>query len=225
MVQPAAALYFGSAVVEVRSGSYSCRSRNSRRGARLSEHSFGNALDVMAFRFADGREVSVVKGWRGAQEEQEFLREVFTGACNYFTTVLGPGADAFHYDHFHLDLARHDPRGERHVCKPVLKFTPRLGTDGASEAAPPQRRQWQPAEPAPTDQEEDDDPFAVSAKPAPRDDLRLVPAAGAGASGLRAAAVPHAAPANAPPGYPADAATPRPPIVLQPQLWTGSTIY
>ena len=122
----------------------------------------------MAFRFADGREVAVVKGWRGAPEEQEFLREVFTGACNYFTTVLGPGADAFHYDHFHLDLARHDPRGERHVCKPVLKFTPRLGTEGASEAAPPQRRQWQPAEPAPIDQEEDDDPFAVSAKPAPQ---------------------------------------------------------
>jgi len=133
VVQPAASLYFGSAVVEVRSGSYSCRSRNGRRGARLSEHSFGNALDVMAFRFADGREVAVVKGWRGAPEEQEFLREVFTGACNYFTTVLGPGADAFHYDHFHLDLARHDPRGERHVCKPVLKFTPRLITEGASE--------------------------------------------------------------------------------------------
>src|SRR5215218_9670836 len=66
VVQPAASLYFGSAVVEVRSGSYSCRSRNGRRGARLSEHSFGNALDVMAFRFADGREVAVVKGWRGA---------------------------------------------------------------------------------------------------------------------------------------------------------------
>ena len=55
----------------------------------------------MAFRFADGREVAVVKGWRGAPEEQEFLREVFAGACNYFTTVLGPGADSFHYDHFH----------------------------------------------------------------------------------------------------------------------------
>ena len=225
VVQPAAALYFGSSVVEVRSGSYSCRSRNSRRGARLSEHSFGNALDVMAFRFADGREVSVVKGWRGAQEEQEFLREVFTGACNYFTTVLGPGADAFHYDHFHLDLARHDPRGERHVCKPVLKFTPRLGTDGASEAAPPQRRQWQPAEPAPTDQEEDDDPFAVSAKPAPQTTYASSPPPAPAPQAYAPRPYPTAAPANAPPGYPADAATPRPPIVLQPQLWTGSTIY
>ena len=224
VVQPAASLYFGSAVVEVRSGSYSCRSRNGRRGARLSEHSFGNALDVMAFRFADGREVAVVKGWRGAPEEQEFLREVFTGACNYFTTVLGPGADAFHYDHFHLDLARHDPRGERHVCKPVLKFTPRLGTDGASEAAPPQRRQWQPAEPAPIDQEEDDDPFAVSAKPAPPTTYASSPPPAPAPQAYAPRPYP-AAPANGPPGYPADAATPRQPIVLQPQLWTGSTIY
>jgi hypothetical protein len=96
VVQPAASLYFASSVVEVRSGSYSCRGRNSRRGAKMSEHSFGNALDVMAFRLADGREIAVRGGWRGAQDEQEFLREVFVGACNYFTTVLGPGADAFH---------------------------------------------------------------------------------------------------------------------------------
>ena len=142
IVQPAAALYFGASVAEVRSGSYSCRSRNSQRGARLSEHAFGNAVDVMAFRFADGREVSVVRGWRGAPEEQEFLREVFVGACGYFNTVLGPGADMFHHDHFHLDLARHDPRGQRHVCKPILKFTPRLGDDAARpirKPAPPSR--------------------------------------------------------------------------------------
>jgi hypothetical protein len=211
VVQPAASLYFGVAVVEVRSGSYSCRSRNGQRGARLSEHSFGNALDVMAFRFADGREITVARGWRGAYEEQEFLREVFTGACNYFSTVLGPGADAFHYDHFHLDLARHDPRGERHVCKPALKFTPRLGADGASQA-PAERRQWQPEEPAPLDQEEDDDPFAISSTPAPRSTYA-------------------SAPAGAPPAYPPHALAPAAqgpapaggPMLLQPQLWTGST--
>jgi hypothetical protein len=231
VVQPAASLYFGSAVVELRSGSYSCRSRNGQRGAKLSEHAFGNALDVMAFRFADGRELAVVKGWRGAQEEQEFLREVFTGACNYFTTVLGPGADAFHYDHFHLDLARHDPRGERHVCKPVLKFTPRLGADGV-QGPPPSRRQWQPADPAPLDLEDDDDPFAVSEKPAPRQ-------AYSSAAPARAAPAPaHASipPRPAPPAYPPQASAeppytqrpagpPREPMVLQPQLWTGSTIY
>jgi hypothetical protein len=247
VVQPAASLYFGSAVVEVRSGSYSCRSRNGRRGARLSEHAFGNAFDVMAFRLADGREISVRKGWRGAPEEQEFLREVFTGACNYFTTVLGPGADAFHSDHFHLDLARHDPRGERHVCKPVLKFTPRLGAEGAPQGPPPSRRQWQPADPAPLDMEEDDDPFAVSSKAAPPQTYSSAPPARTqGGPSQAYDPGPRAAPASpahayipprpAAPAYPPQASAeppyiqrpaspPREPMVLQPQLWTGSTIY
>jgi Extensin-like protein C-terminus len=245
VVKPAAALYFGTSVVDLRAGSYSCRSQNNQSGARLSEHAFGNALDVMAFVLADGREVTVLKGWRGTPQEQEFLREVFVGACNYFTTVLGPGADAFHYDHFHLDLARHDPRGERRLCKPVLKFEPRIGTDGQAQTP---GRQWQPADPAPLDMEEDDDPFAISAKPAaPKGNF----AATAPAQPPRTyasqtyAPAPQAAPTPPPhpyippqpvrPAYPPQASAqqtyrdPQPParepMVLQPQLWTGSTIY
>jgi hypothetical protein len=124
VVLPAARAVFGVDVIEMRAGSYACRGRNNQSGAKLSEHSFGNALDIMGFKLADGRDISIVKGWKGSQEEQDFLREVFVGACRHFTTVLGPGADAFHYDHFHLDLARHDPRGQRRICKPVIKFTP-----------------------------------------------------------------------------------------------------
>jgi hypothetical protein len=161
IVQPAASTYFGSSVVEVKAGTYSCRPRNNQRGARVSEHAYGNAIDVMAFRFADGRELTVVKGWRGAEEEQDFLREVFVGACNYFNTVLGPGSDSFHYNHFHLDLARHDPRGERHVCKPVIKFTPRIGAEEAAQSQAPPRGRWQPTEQEPIDTESDDDPFAA----------------------------------------------------------------
>lgn len=131
VVQPAAELYFGTSIATVRSGSYSCRPMNNQRGARRSEHSFGNAVDVMGFRFADGREVKVASGWKGALAEQEFLREVFVGACQYFTTVLGPGSDAFHYDHIHMDLARH-ARG-RTICKPILKFTPRLPPPGSPD--------------------------------------------------------------------------------------------
>src|SRR5918993_813562 len=151
VVRPAATLYFGVPVTDLRAGSYSCRPRNNRSGAKLSEHSFGNALDVMAFVLADGREVTVLKGWRGAPAEQEFLREVFVGACRYFTTVLGPGADAFHYDHFHIDLARHDPRGERGICKPLLKFAPRL--DGTQQRLPAPRPAA-PGEVPPVDQEQ-----------------------------------------------------------------------
>ncbi len=134
IVRPAAEMYFGVPLADIKAGSYSCRPRNNQRGAKLSEHSFGNALDVMGFVLADGREISVVKGWRGRDPaEQEFLREAFVGACRYFTTVLGPGSDAFHYDHFHIDLARHDPRGERRICKPILKFSPRIDPERGQE--------------------------------------------------------------------------------------------
>ena len=134
IVRPAAEMYFGVPLADIKAGSYSCRPRNNQRGAKLSEHSFGNALDVMGFVLADGREISVVKSWRGADAtEQEFLREAFVGACRYFTTVLGPGSDAFHYDHFHIDLARHDPRGDRRICKPILKFSPRIDPERSRE--------------------------------------------------------------------------------------------
>lgn len=138
VVQPAAALYYGAPVAELRAGSYSCRSVNNRLGGPKSEHAFGNAMDVMAFRLADGREINVEKGWRGQPREQEFLREVFVGSCRHFTTVLGPGSDAQHYNHFHLDLARHS-RG-RVICKPVIKFEPRLDAL-ASRAATPRPQQ------------------------------------------------------------------------------------
>jgi hypothetical protein len=125
-VQPAAEFYFQQPVRAMKSGSYACRTRNNQSGAKLSEHSFGNALDVMAFTLADGREITIARGWKGTPEEQGFLREVFVGACQRFNTVLGPGSDMFHYDHFHLDLARHDPRGERSVCRPVIKYDPQI---------------------------------------------------------------------------------------------------
>ncbi|MBL8587825.1 MAG: extensin family protein [Methylobacteriaceae bacterium] len=122
VVQPAAQARFGHGVVGLeRVGGYACRGMNNQRGARLSEHSFGNAFDIAGFRLADGRVVSIAKGWKSEDaQEQAFLRESLAGACEIFTTVLGPGADAFHYDHFHLDLARHGATstGPRRICKP-----------------------------------------------------------------------------------------------------------
>ncbi len=124
VVQPAAMGVLGTQVIEMKAGSYSCRSMNNGSGtSRRSEHSYGNALDIFAFRTSDGREITVRQGWNGSPQEQDFLREVFVGACEYYKTVLGPGADMFHYDHFHVDLARH--YGGRSVCRPIIKFTPR----------------------------------------------------------------------------------------------------
>jgi hypothetical protein len=135
VVQPAAMNTLGAQVVEMRAGSYSCRAMNNGTGtSRTSEHAYGNAVDVFSFRLNDGRNVTVKGGWNGAPEEQAFLREVFVGACQHFSTVLGPGADMFHYDHFHIDLARHS-KG-RHICKPVIKYTPNYNLPPPDPARP-----------------------------------------------------------------------------------------
>lgn len=122
-VQPAAQAWFGEEVVELKQiSSYACRSMNNQTGAGISEHAFGNAIDVAAFRFASGREVTVEHGWRGAPDERGFLRQVQAAACERFSTVLAPGADPFHYNHFHLDMARR--ASGRNVCKPEPQEIP-----------------------------------------------------------------------------------------------------
>lgn len=122
VVLPASQKYYGVPVAQIHFGTYACRRMNNGSRGRRSEHSFGNAADFMGMTLADGRSVNVKRGWRGSAADQEFLRTIFTGACQQFSTVLGPGSDAYHYDHLHLDLARHG-RG-RMICKPVLKWSP-----------------------------------------------------------------------------------------------------
>jgi hypothetical protein len=116
VVQPAAQAAFGENVTAIGiAGSYSCRAMNNRRGARMSEHGFGNAIDISSFMLADGRRVTVKQGWRGDDDERDFLREIRKDACAEFMTVLGPGSDRHHGDHFHLDLANR--RSGRAYCK------------------------------------------------------------------------------------------------------------
>jgi len=118
VIQPAALRHLRQPVVELKvASSYACRPINHAFGARLSEHGRANALDVSAFILADGRRITVKGGWRGAADEQAFLRAVHGGACRVFTTVLGPHADRFHQDHFHLDLARHGRNGDVRICR------------------------------------------------------------------------------------------------------------
>jgi hypothetical protein len=89
---------------------------NGNPRANISEHAFGNALDIAAFTLADGRKFTVKNGWNGAPEEQGFLRDVQGAACEQFTTVLAPGSNSFHYDHIHVDLMRRS--NGRHACNP-----------------------------------------------------------------------------------------------------------
>jgi hypothetical protein len=116
-VQPAALRWFRSPVVEIKQiSAYSCRSMNGAGGHGISEHAFGNALDIAAFTLADGRKITVKDGWHGSAEEQGFLHDVQLYACETFVTVLAPGYNAAHYNHIHVDLMRREP-GYR-PCRP-----------------------------------------------------------------------------------------------------------
>lgn len=116
-VQPSARRWFGQPVTEIRQiSAYSCRGMNGQAGARISEHAFGNALDIASFILADGRKITVKNGWKGSPEEQGFLRDIQGAACEQFTTVLAPGSNRFHYDHIHVDLMRRD--SGRVICNP-----------------------------------------------------------------------------------------------------------
>jgi len=86
--------------------SFSCRTRNSRPGARLSEHSFGNAIDIAGIGLADGTEMTLLSDWGGSRYGAQ-LGQMWQAACGPFGTVLGPEADRFHRDHFHFDVADH----------------------------------------------------------------------------------------------------------------------
>jgi hypothetical protein len=102
-VDRAARAVLKSSLVRIETmGSYNCR--NVAGSDHRSAHATANAIDVAAFVLADGRRISVKNGWAGGTTaEKEFLRLVHTSACKRFGTVLGPGYNAAHQDHFHLE--------------------------------------------------------------------------------------------------------------------------
>lgn len=108
IAQPAARDHMGARIAKVWiMGSYSCRTRNNRPGARLSEHSAGRAVDIGGVWLGDGRRVTVSADWSKG-DKGDFLSEIRAKACGMFTTVLGPGSDRFHRNHLHLDMAYRD---------------------------------------------------------------------------------------------------------------------
>ena len=117
-VQPAAQRWFGIRVVEIKQiSAYSCRGMNGNSRAHISEHAFGNALDIASFTLADGRRITVKDGWKGMPEEQGFLRDIQAAACQQFNTVLAPGSNLHHHDHIHVDLMRR--ASQRTICQPA----------------------------------------------------------------------------------------------------------
>ena len=103
-VQIAAQKEFGDSLKSLAlGGTYVCRGQNHDTDAKLSEHSFANAIDVMGYGFTKRASLKVTAAPEGTPEAA-FLASVRTGACGFFRTVLGPGSDAAHGNHLHLDL-------------------------------------------------------------------------------------------------------------------------
>lgn len=120
VVVPSVKLHLQKNLAEIKmSTSYNCRTRNNEKGAKVSEHGFANALDIIGFRFDDKSEVIVSPKLITDQDfdlnQAKFQASVRAGACAYFTTVLGPGTDASHNNHFHFDNAFR--RGGFRLCQ------------------------------------------------------------------------------------------------------------
>lgn len=86
--------------------SYACRPRNNQKGARISEHGRGRAIDIGGITLKNGATLSVLKGWRD-ETQGPILRQLHRAACGPFGTVLGPNSDRFHQNHFHFDTAQY----------------------------------------------------------------------------------------------------------------------
>ncbi len=94
-------------------GGYSCRKMNSRASNPWSEHARGNAIDIGTITLKNGKEIDVRKKSFFAFREKGLLKAVRSDSCKYFSTVLGPGSDPNHWNHFHFDL-RTRKSGYRH---------------------------------------------------------------------------------------------------------------
>lgn len=102
-VQVAAERELGKPLASLSIGtSYECRGQNHDVDAKLSEHAFANGIDVMGYGFAGRAAVTVGTVVEGTPEAS-FQAAVRAKACGFFRTVLGPGSDAAHANHLHLD--------------------------------------------------------------------------------------------------------------------------
>lgn len=55
-------------------GSFACRNIYSRPDARRSEHATADALDISAFRLANGQRVTVLNGWKAERRSHGYRR-------------------------------------------------------------------------------------------------------------------------------------------------------
>jgi len=102
--RPLTKRYTGSELARIdHLGSFACRNIYHRPDARRSEHATAEALDIAAFRLANGERVTVLNGWKAATT-QPWLKAMLAASCGYYGNGLGPEYNAAHANHFHLGM-------------------------------------------------------------------------------------------------------------------------
>ena len=102
--RPLTKRYTGSELARIdHLGSFACRNIYHRPDARRSEHATAEALDIAAFRLANGEHVTVLNGWKAATT-QPWLKAMLAASCGYYGNGLGPEYNAAHANHFHLGM-------------------------------------------------------------------------------------------------------------------------
>ena len=102
--RPLTRTWTGSELVRIEHlGSYACRNIYHRPDARRSEHATAEALDISAFRLANGERGTILHGWRSTKT-QPWLQALLTASCGYYGNGLGPEYNAAHANHFHLGM-------------------------------------------------------------------------------------------------------------------------
>jgi hypothetical protein len=100
----------------VRTGlGYECRNRNGATNGKLSAHAEGKAIDISGFELSSGKFIPIKPD--GDETMRNVVDTVRTAACGWFTTVLGPGSDAAHTDHLHVDMALHGASDRYRICQ------------------------------------------------------------------------------------------------------------
>jgi hypothetical protein len=97
--------------------SYQCRLRNGDHSDKMSEHAFGNAIDIAGITLSNRRRIEVAAVSDPQDRDYRLLMVLRTTACGYFTTVLGPGSNLAHATHYHFDLGVHGKSGNYRICE------------------------------------------------------------------------------------------------------------
>jgi len=113
---PLTLAYTGQRLGRIEIGyAFACTARYDKPGQVPSEHAKGDAIDIFAFVLADNHRIPVKQ--QDSPVDRDLVRVLRTTACAYFTTVLGPGTDSAHAEHFHFDTGIHGATPNYRICE------------------------------------------------------------------------------------------------------------